>query len=77
MLNPLSQLCPGDRGIIQKMDVPAALGQRLKDFGFVPGTNVQCCYYGPGRKMAAVGCRGCVLALRTRDLRSILVSAHG
>lgn len=77
MGNPLSELCPGERGIIVEMEVQAALRQRLKDFGFVPGTQVECCYHGPGRKMAAVRCRGSVLALRTRDLARIRVSAHG
>ena len=72
----LSDLCPGERGMVQQMDINKVLNDRLKDFGFVTGTKVSCDYLGPGRKVMAVGCRGCVIALRTRDLQKIRVSIH-
>ena len=77
MVCSLSELCPGDRGRVQQMDINEALKSRLGDFGFVPATMVSCDYVGPGRKVMAVGCRGCVIALRTRDLQNIRVSIHG
>ena len=69
----LDMLRPGTEAVGTKMDVEKALSARLRDFGFVPGTQVRCCYRSPGGQVTAVGCRGSVIALRTRDLKGIRV----
>lgn len=69
----LDMLRPGTEAVVTNMDVEKALSARLQDFGFVPGTRVRCCYRSPGGQVTAVGCRGSVIALRTRDLKGIRV----
>ena len=73
----LDGLRPGDEAVVIYIGVSRALMGRLKDFGFVPGTLVKCCYRGPGEKVTALGFRGSVIAMRTRDLKDIMVRVHG
>ena len=77
MLSGLDGLRPGDEAVVIYIGVGPALAGRLKDFGFVPGTLVKCCYCGPGEKVTALGFRGSVIAMRTRDLKDIMVRVHG
>lgn len=64
---------PGESAVVTKIEVDRALEARLRDFGMVPGTAVKCCYRSPGGQVTALALRGCVLALRTRDLQRIRV----
>ena len=77
MLFGLDGLCPGERATVIYMGTQKTLAARLKDFGFVPGTSVYCCYRGPGCKVTALRCRGSTIALRTCDLKNILVRTDG
>ncbi len=77
MLFGLDMLRPGNEAVVIHLGVSRALMGRLKDFGFVPGTLVRCCYRGPGNKMTVLGCRGSRLAMRTRDLADIRVRTDG
>lgn len=67
----LDLLRPGMGATVVRIDTKDALRCRLKDFGFVPGTAVCCCYCSPHRDVSAIGFRGSVLALRRRDLAQI------
>jgi len=69
----LDQLRPGCRGVVIRIDTEAALRQKLKAFGLVPGTVVSCRYRCPWGHVTALELRGSVLALRTRDLQKIRV----
>lgn len=73
----LNGLRPGNEAVVIHIGVRQALMDRLRDFGFVPGTQVRCCYRGPGNKVTALLCRGSMIAMRTRDLESILVHTDG
>ena len=77
MLFGLDGLKPGDEAVVIHIGVRRALADRLRDFGFVPGTAVRCCYWGPGKKVTALLCRGSMIAMRTRDLSDILVRTDG
>lgn len=59
--------------VVTGIEVKDTLKNRLRDFGFVPGTQVCCRYRSPGKQVIAVELRGTVLALRARDLRNIRV----
>lgn len=67
----LDRLRPGMGATVSQIDTNDALRRRLKDFGFVPGTSVRCCYRSPHADVSAIGFRGSVLALRSRDLARI------
>lgn len=63
----------GQQGVVVSIDTNDALQRRLRDFGFVPGTQIRCCYRTPGGSVTALGFRGAVVALRTGDLQNIRV----
>lgn len=69
----LDQVKPGQTAVVTDIKVEEALSARLRDMGFVPGTGVCCRYRGPGGRVSAVGFRGTVVAMRTKDLRGIRV----
>lgn len=69
----LDALLPGQTGVVTDMAVDPWLKKRLRAFGLVPGTLVRCCYRSPDRSVTALALRGTVLALRTKDLKSIRV----
>ena len=77
MLCGLNEIRPGNRAVVIHMEGAQTLLERLKDFGFVPGTAVRCRYRGPGGAMTALECRGSVIALRTRELKGIQVRLDG
>ncbi|MBP3305733.1 MAG: ferrous iron transport protein A [Oscillospiraceae bacterium] len=69
----LERLMPGDVGVVVRMALGDALEGRLRCFGLVPGTRVQCRYLSPDGSLTALELRGTVIALRTRDLKGIRV----
>ena len=73
MQTSLDRVCLGETVVVTVLSMPPILERRLRDFGFVPGTKVRCCYRHPGGKVTAIACRGAVIAMRTHDLRGIQV----
>lgn len=73
MVTNLRCISPGERAVIVEIDTEPALKQRLRDFGFIPGTPVRCSYRSPGGKVTALEFRGTVMAMRTRDLEKVRV----
>ncbi len=69
----LDSLRLGQRAEVTGLDTAASLTARLRDFGMVPGTQVQCRYRTPGGSVTALEFRGTVVALRTRDMKKIRV----
>ena len=69
----LSKIKLGWPATVEQLQTEDLLVDRLKDFGFVPGTKVRGRYRSPGGQMMAVECRGTVIALRTKDLEKIQV----
>lgn len=67
----LDRLRPGMGATVVQIGTKDVLRRRLKDFGFVPGTLVCCCYRSPHADVSAISFRGSVLALRRRDLARI------
>lgn len=69
----LSGLGLGKYGIVTHIGTDPLLTERLRAFGMVPGTRVGCRYRSPGGSVTALEFRGSVVALRTRDMKKILV----
>ena len=69
----LDQLAVGKKAVVISINTDPDLRQRLRDFGFVPGTTVRCKYRCPWGSVTALELRGSVLAVRTGDLRKIRV----
>lgn len=55
------------------IDESVELQRRLRDFGFVPGTEVVCRYRSPGGFVTALEFRDTVIAMRKCDLKKIQV----
>ena len=61
------------KAVVTAITVKTELARRLRDFGLIPGTQVCCRYRDPSGRVTALELRGTVIALRTRDLKQILV----
>ena len=73
MQTSLDRVCVGKEVVVTSVALPETLQSRLLDFGLIPGTRVCCRYRSPGGQVTALGCRGAVIAMRTRDMRGIQV----
>ena len=70
---PLTQLPPGRRGIIARVDPDRAIGRRLLDLGFVPSSEVRVVRRAPLGDPIAYEVRGTQLCLRSEEARHIWV----
>lgn len=73
MQTSLDAIRPGKQAVVIQVNTEDALRRRLRDFGLMPGTRVSCRYRSPWGDVTALSFRGAVLAVRTKDLRKILV----
>ncbi len=73
MVMSLDRLRPGGNATILEMQVSKTMAARMRDFGMVPGSHVQCRYRSPGGKVTALEIMGAVVAFRTGELKHILV----
>jgi len=67
----LSQLKPGDSGVIDKVDGEGALRRRLLDMGLTPGTKVSVRKVAPFGDPLELCLRGYELTLRGEDAKII------
>jgi ferrous iron transport protein A len=63
----LSELAPGQRGVIVALDASGPIGTRLGDLGFVPGTEIAVIRRAPLGDPTVYALRGCELALRRSE----------
>ena len=73
MITRLSNLRPGQRGVIERVSAGGTMTRRLLDLGFVPRTPVECLYRNPGGSLTAYRVDGGVMALRWTDARGIWI----
>lgn len=74
----LSELVPGETGIVTEISSHSRIRRRLQDLGLVPGTRVECVNEGPLGALKAYEIRRTVIAIRQEDARQIFVqeAAH-
>ncbi|HIV34899.1 MAG TPA: ferrous iron transport protein A [Candidatus Blautia intestinigallinarum] len=70
----LSQLSPGQSGIILALSKNLNIQRRLLDLGFVQGTRIKCLFRSPLGDPTAYLIRGTVIALRREDASKILIT---
>ncbi|MGI6627707.1 MAG: FeoA family protein [Bacillota bacterium] len=70
----LSDLAPGQTGVLSEINFDGLTRLRLWDFGFVKGTLIELVRKGPGGAILAARVRGTLVALRSRDAERIMVS---
>ncbi len=73
----LSDLIPGQAGIIQGITAEGILLQRLFDLGLLPGTQIKALYLACGGDPVAYAVRGTVLALRRSTACKVTIQPLG
>lgn len=69
----LSDLLPGQRCVIESMDIYGGLRKRLRDMGFQPQAGVSCALIAPSGSPMAFWVRDALVALRREDCKKITV----
>lgn len=67
----LEEIRPGERAMITHIPEGHPLKGRLREFGFVPETVVNCPFVSPRGDLAALEMGGSVIAVRINDLTGI------
>lgn len=71
----LSDLRPGQQGLVQSLKSTGGMRRRLQDIGLIENTLVECLGLSPGGDLAAYCIRGAVIALRRENSREIGIRA--
>ena len=71
---PLNELKVGQRGNVSQLLSDTSMRRRLQDIGLIEGTKVECIQKSPSGDPIAFLIRGAVIALRTEDSSSVLMS---
>ena len=71
---PLNELKVGQRGTVSQQLSDTSMRRRLQDIGLIEGTKVECIQKSPSGDPIAFLIRGAVIALRTEDSSSVLMS---
>lgn len=72
-LKPLSELLPGDRGVIRKMKTKGAIRRRLMDMGFVTGTPIEVEKIAPLGDPVDILVKGCHVSIRKEEAQNVWV----
>ena len=74
---PLSALGLDERASISRVDGQSDMSCRLKELGFLPGTEVCCELIGPAGSPVAYRVRGALIALRKQEANTVTVMTAG
>lgn len=69
----LSELAEGETGILDRLDVPAELAQRLMEMGFLPGHEITPARSAPGGDPRVFRVDGSEVALRRETARCLIL----
>jgi ferrous iron transport protein A len=69
----LTELKPGEAGILEKLDLPETEAQRLMEMGFVPGHSVTRGLSAPGGDPRVFRVDGSEVALRRETARRLIL----
>ncbi len=72
-LKPLSELLPGEKGVIRKMRTKGAIRRRLMDMGFVGGATVEFEKTAPLGDPMEILVKGCHVSIRKEEARNVLI----
>ena len=69
----LSDLLPGEAGVVCGLESAGAMRRRLQDIGLIRGTAVECLGRSPLGDPTAYRIRGATMALRSKDAQGVEV----
>lgn len=71
----LVELCEGERGILERIDLPAVASRKLMELGFIPGATVKAVYSAPGGDPRVFRVDGSEIALRGETAARLILRA--
>ena len=72
----LSELAEGESGILDRLDLPEELAQRLMEMGFVPGHEITPARSAPGGDPRVFRVDGSEVALRRETARCLILRTN-
>lgn len=69
----LNELNPGQTAVVEELKTKGSIRRRLLDIGLVRDTMVECVGRSPAGDPTAFLIRGAVIAIRSEDLKDIVV----
>lgn len=69
----LNELNPGQTAVVEELKTRGSIRRRLLDIGLVRDTMVECVGRSPAGDPTAFLIRGAVIAIRSEDLKDIVV----
>lgn len=72
-MRPLSQMTPGERAVVARIDIPADQRGRLLEMGLLPGTSIELVRFAPLGDPVEIKLRNYHLSLRKVEAEKIQV----
>ena len=69
----LNELNPGETAVVKELKTRGSSRRRLLDIGLVKDTKIECVGKSPAGDPAAFVIRGAVIAIRSEDMKDIVV----
>lgn len=69
----LNELNPGETAVVKELKTRGSIRRRLLDIGLVKDTKIECVGKSPAGDPAAFLIRGAVIAIRSEDMKGIVV----
>ena len=69
----LNELNPGETAVVKELKTRGSIRRRLLDSGLVKDTKIECVGKSPAGDPAAFLIRGAVIAIRSEDMKDIVV----
>ena len=69
----LNELNPGETAVVKELKTRGSIRRRLLDIGLVKDTKIECVVKSPAGDPAAFLIRGAVIAIRSEDMKDIVV----
>ena len=69
----LNELNPGETPVVKELKTRGSIRRRLLDIGLVKDTKIECVGKSPAGDPAAFLIRGAVIAIRSEDMKDIVV----
>lgn len=69
----LNELNPGEIAVVKELKIRGSIRRRLLDIGLVKDTKIECVGKSPAGDPAAFLIRGAVIAIRSEDMKDIVV----
>ena len=69
----LNELNPGETAVVKELKTRGSIRRRLLDIGLVKDTKIECVGKSPAGDPAAFLIRGAVIAIRSEDMKDIVV----